>query len=155
WLGEARDPERPFLLMYQHKAPHIPWDPGPDHLTLFDGVTIPEPPTLFDDYTNRNSGAATTAMTLERHLADRVLKLEPPTEILTPEQLVPWNAAYEPHNEAFRAENPLGEDLVRWRYQRFIKDYLRSIASVDDNLARMLSYLEENGLAENTIVVYA
>lgn len=153
WLANQRDPTRPFLLMYQHKAPHIPWDPGPEHLTLFDGVTMPEPPTLFDDYEGRNSGAMTQNM-MVRGLRDRVLKLEPPGEFLTPEQREPWNAAYEPKNEAFRAADLEGAELIRWKYQRFIKDYLRTIASVDDNLGRVLDYLEDSGLASDTIVVY-
>jgi arylsulfatase A-like enzyme len=140
--------------MYQHKAPHIPWDPGPNHLTLFDDVTIPEPPTLFDDYKGRNRGASTTAMTIERHLSPRVLKLEPP-DILTPEQLAAWEAVYRPKNEAFRTANLEGRELVRWKYQRYLKDYLRTIASVDDNLGRVLAYLDDSGLAQNTIVIYA
>jgi arylsulfatase A-like enzyme len=154
WLRNGRDPERPFLLMYQHKAPHIAWEPGPDQLTLFDGVTIPESPTLFDDHTDRNSAAATTYMTLERHLGDGLLKLEPP-RTLNEEQLERWNAAYEPRNEAFRAADLEGRDLLRWKYQRYIKDYLRTVAGVDDNLGRVLEWLDETGLADNTIVVYA
>ncbi|HSJ13292.1 MAG TPA: sulfatase [Longimicrobiales bacterium] len=153
WLASGRDRSRPFLLMYQHKAPHIGWDPGPDHLTLFDDVTMPEPPTLFDDYQGRNSGARTQNM-MVAGLAGRVLKLEPPTDILTPEQLAVWNAAYEPKNAAFRAANLQGDALLRWKYQRYIKDYLRTIASVDDNLGRVLQYLDASGLAANTIVVY-
>jgi arylsulfatase A-like enzyme len=153
WLRDDRDPDRPFLLMYQHKAPHIGWDPGPDQLNLFDGVTMPEPPTLFDDWEGRNSGAKTQSM-MVAGLAPRVLKLVPPTEILNAEQLAVWNAAYEAENEAFRAAKLEGRDLTRWKYQRYIKDYLRTIASVDDNLGRVLAYLEESGLAGNTIVVY-
>ncbi|MGH7700042.1 MAG: sulfatase-like hydrolase/transferase, partial [Gemmatimonadales bacterium] len=153
WLRNRRDPTRPFLLMYHHKAPHISWDPGPDHLTLFDDVTIPEPPTLFDDYEGRASAAKRTYMTIARHLAARPLKLEPPRE-LTPEQLERWNAAYGPKNEAFRAANHTGDDLIRWNYQRFLKDYLRTIASVDDNLGRLLDYLNESGLAENTCSIW-
>jgi arylsulfatase A-like enzyme len=153
WLANQRDATRPFLLMYQHKAAHIAWDPGPDHLTLFDNITMPEPPTLFDDYEGRNSGAKTQNMMVSG-LRGRVLKLESPTEILTPEQLEVWNAAYGPRNEEFHAANLEGEDLVRWKYQRYIKDYLRTVASMDDNLGRVLQYLEDSGLARNTIVVY-
>jgi arylsulfatase A-like enzyme len=154
WLRTGRDPDRPFLLMYQHKAPHIPWEPGPDQLGLFDGVTIPESPTLFDDYADRNSAAATTYMTLERHLGPGLLKLEPP-RTLNEEQLARWNAAYEPRNEAFRAASPEGRELLRWKYQRYVKDYLRTVAGVDANLGRVLAWLDETGLAETTIVVYA
>ena len=153
WLSHGRDPDQPFLLMYQHKAPHRRWDPGPDHLTLYDDVEIPEPETLFDDYAGRTSAALTQEMTIREHLDDRDLKFVAPPE-LTDEQLVAWDAAYDPKNEAFRAANLTGDDLVRWKYQRYIKDYLRTIASVDDNIGRLLDYLDDAGLAENTIVVY-
>ena len=153
WLANGRDPDRPFLLMYQHKAPHRRWDPGPDHLTLYDDVEIPEPETLFDDYAGRTSAALTQEMTIREHLDDRDLKFVAPPE-LTDEQLLTWDAAYDPKNEAFRAANLTGDDLVRWKYQRYIKDYLRTIASVDDNIGRLLDYLDDAGLAENTIVVY-
>ena len=73
----------------------------------------------------------------------------------TPEQLAAWNAVYEPKNEEFIRADLKGKDLVRWKYQRYIKDYLRCIASVDDNIGRILSYLEESGLAENTVVIYS
>jgi arylsulfatase A-like enzyme len=154
WLSDGRDRDRPFMLMYHHKAPHADWEPGPDHLTLYDDVTIPEPATLFDDYAGRTSAASTQEMTIAYHLNDRHLKLVPPRG-LTEDQLAAWNAAYEPKNEAFRRSNPAGEGYVRWQYQRFIKDYLRTIASVDDNLGRVLDYLDEAGLAENTVVVYS
>jgi arylsulfatase A-like enzyme len=83
------------------------------------------------------------------------LKLTPPPADLTPEQRQAWDAAYEPKNEAFRKANLQGKELVRWKYQRYIKDYLRCIASIDDNLGRVLDYLDESGLASNTIVVYS
>ena len=92
-------------------------------------------------------------MTIERHLTPNDLKLDQPRG-LTEEQLATWNAAYEPKNKEFEAANLTGDDLVRWKYQRYIKDYLRCIASVDDNVGRVLDYLDELGLAENTIVVY-
>ena len=82
------------------------------------------------------------------------LKLVPPRS-LTDEQLVPWNAAYEPKNEAFREAGLEGDDLVRWKYQRYLKDYLRSVAAVDADFGRLLDYLDETGLAANTVVVYS
>ena len=153
WLESERDQDRPFLLMYQHKAPHRRWDPGPDHLGLYENVTIPEPPTLFDDYATRTSATSTQEMTIAADLDLRDLKFEPPPE-LNEEQLAAWNAAYGPRNAAFEEANLSGEDLVRWKYQRYIKDYLRTIASVDDNIGRILAYLDETGLAENTVVIY-
>jgi len=154
YLKTQRDPAKPFLLMYQHKAPHREWQPSPRHLTLFDDVTIPEPENLFDDYAGRGTAARTQEMEVGRHLNDLDLKLVPPKG-LTKEQLEAWTAAYEPKNKAFREANYTGRDLVRWKYQRYIKDYLRCVTAVDENVGRVLDYLDESGLAKNTVVVYS
>jgi len=154
WLANARDPERPFMLMYQHKAPHRRWEPPFEHLETYDAIEIPEPTTLFDDYSGRASPAKTQEMTIAEHLYENDLKLTPPQQ-LDEEQLARWSAAYEPKNEAFRAASLSGDELVRWKYQRYLKDYLRVIASIDDNLGRVLDYLEESGLADNTVVIYS
>ena len=154
WLDGERDAERPFLLMVQNKAPHREWAPGPEHLTLYDDVEMPEPATLFDDGAGRSSAARNQEMTLERHFYPLDLKFVPPNG-LTPEQLERWNAAYGPKNEAFETAGLEGDAVVRWRYQRYVKDYMRCIASVDDNVGRLLAALEEAGLAENTVVVYS
>jgi len=154
WLSSRGADERPFMMMYQHKAPHRRWDPGPDHLTMYDDVTIPEPATLFDDYAGRGTAAKQQTMMIARDLDERDLKLVPPDE-LTPEQLEVWNRAYEPKNDEFRGANLTGDDLVRWKYQRYLKDYLRSVASVDDNIGRLLEYLDASGLADSTVVIYA
>jgi arylsulfatase A-like enzyme len=171
WLGNDRDPSRPFMLMYQHKAPHRAWQPGPDHLSTYAGVQIPEPPTLFDDHTGRTSAARTQEMAIDADMRFGYdLKLWPDTvtpddglnqaverfrERMTPDQLAAWDAAYLPENEAFSADPPSGEELVRWKYQRYMKDYLRTIRSVDDNLGKLLDYLDESGLADNTVVIYS
>jgi len=152
WLKE-RKPEKPFCLMYHHKAPHRRWEPGPKHLTMYDDVTIPEPDNLFDDYSNRGRAAKEQDMSIEKTMDKRDLKLVTPGD-LNPEQKKLWDAAYNPKNEAFEKANLQGKDLVRWKYQRYIKDYLRCIASVDDNVGRLLDYLDESGLAENTVVFY-
>jgi len=154
WLKDEGASGKPFMLMYQHKAPHRNWQPGPKHLHMYDDVTIPEPDTLFDDYSNRASPARNQEMTVAKHLSRFDLKLDPPKN-LTPEQLATWNAAYGPKNEAFEKAHLRGVARVRWQYQRYIKDYLRCVASVDDNIGRVLAYLEESGLAENTIVIYS
>ncbi|MEZ6068324.1 MAG: sulfatase [Planctomycetaceae bacterium] len=154
WLKEGRDESKPFMLMYQHKAPHREWCPGPDHLTLFDDVTLPEPANLFDDYATRGRAAHEQDMEIATTLTPRDLKLVPPPN-LNEEQLAVWNAAYEPKNKAFREANLQGDDLVRWKYQRYMKDYLRCVQSVDDNIGRVLAWLDETGLAENTVVVYS
>ncbi len=170
WLKNDRDEDKPFLLMCQHKAPHRTWAPGPDHLTMYDDVTIPEPPSLFDDYAHRSDLLKDNEMSIAGHLMyDYDLKITGATEKdvlgrafknpeyrrMTDDQRRRWDAAYGPKNEAFRKSNPQGDDLTRWKYQRYIKDYLRCVASVDDNIGRVLDYLDDAGLADNTIVVYS
>ena len=171
WLAEGRDPQRPFLLMFQHKAPHREWSPGPEYLTRWQDAEIPEPATLFDDYAGRSSAARTQEMTIARDLRlGYDLKLWPNTvepddpantwlvgllDRMTEEQRTAWDAAYGPVNEAFRRDPPTGDDLTRWKYRRYLQDYLRAAASMDDNVGRLLDYLDSTGLAENTVVVYA
>ena len=153
WLKEKRDSEKPFFLMYQHKAPHRNWQPGPKYLDKYDGETIPEPETLFDDYRGRGTPAKTQEMTVARHLTPNDLKLVPQRG-LTDEQRQAWDKAYEPKNKAFEQANLEGKELVKWKYQRYAKDYLRCIDAVDENVGRVLDYLDESGLAENTVVFY-
>ena len=164
---ETRVSEKPFCLVYQHKAPHRSWMPGPDHLDLYEDIDIPEPDDLFDTYETKSAASLEQEMTISEHTFQAYdLKITPPAkgedermytasyERMTVEQRKAWDAAYGPRNEAFNKANLTGADLVRYKYQRYIKDYLRCIASVDDNVGRLLDYLDESGLAENTIVVY-
>ena len=167
WLDQ-RKKDQPFCLVYQHKAPHRNWMPDAKHLHMYDDVQIPEPETLFDDYATRSDAARQTEMTIENHMHTSYdLKLDDAGDVqqyidmmrttmsrLNEEQRRAWDAAYGPQNKAFWEANLSGKELVRWKYQRYIKDYLRCIASVDDNVGRMLAYLDENGLTDNTIVVY-
>ncbi len=153
WLKDGRDANKPFMLMYQHKAPHRNWQPGPGYFHKYDDVTIPEPETLFDDYSGRGKPAHQQDMTIAETMTPNDLKLVEPKN-LTPDQLAKWKAAYDPKNEAFRKAKLKGKDLVRWKYQRYIKDYLRCVAAVDDNLGRVLDYLDETGLRDNTVVIY-
>ena len=153
WLKQ-RDKTKPFLLMSQHKAPHREWAPALRHLG-FDGDRVyPEPATLFDDYAGRGIAVRDQDMTLEKTFTDRDAKLAVPPG-LTAEQRVAWDAYYEPRNAKFRAANLTGKDLVRWRYQRYMHDYLATVKAVDENVGRLLDYLEKEGLMENTIVVYS
>lgn len=154
WLNKKRDPDKPFFLMYQHKAPHRNWQPGPKYLTKYDDVEIPEPPTLFDDYATRADPARQQKMTIEKDLKARDLKLEKAQRGLTASQQEVWDAAYGPKNAAFHRMNLQGKDLIRWKYQRYVKDYLRCVDSVDENVGRVLDRLDELGIAENTIVIY-
>ena len=169
WLRDKRNPDKPFLLMYQHKAPHREWSPGPAHLTKYDDTVVPEPATLFDDYAGRASPASRQMMEIDRHMDLHYdLKVRQAADTsnmlsefadrnydrMTTEQKATWDAAYEPKNQVFVREALAGSDLVKWKYQRYLKDYLRTIASVDDNLGRLLDFLDEHDLAENTVVVY-
>jgi len=153
WLKNNRDPDKPFMLMSQHKAPHRNWQPAPRHLTLFDDIEIPEPATLFDDYEGRGTAAREQAMTIERHMHARDLKLQAPK--LTPEQQEQWNAAYDPKNKAFQEANLEGSKLVSWKYQRYAKDYLRCVQAVDEGVGKILDFIKEAGLEENTVVMYS
>ena len=152
WL-KGRRGDKPFCLMYHHKAPHRRWEPGPQHLTLYDDRTIPEPDTLFDDQSGRGRAAKEQDMSIEKTMTANDLKLTPMKKLM-PEQKAAWDAAYGPKNEAFEEAKLEGKDLIRWKYQRYIKDYLRCIASVDDNVGRLLDYLDASGLASDTVVVY-
>jgi len=128
WLDQ-RDPDRPFFLMCHHKAPHRPWEPDDKHAELYENEEIPYPETFNDDYSNRAAAAAAAKMRIDRDMTLTDLKRP------TPEGLTP-------------------EEEKKWKYQRYIKDYLRCVASIDDNVGRLLDWLDTEGLAENTIVVY-
>lgn len=128
WL-ERRDPRRPFCLLCHHKAPHRPWEPDEKHAHLYEEDPLPPPPTFNDDYRHRASAAAAATMRIERDLQRRDVKQDPP------QGLSPQERKY-------------------WFYRRYIQDYLRVVASIDDNVGRLLRYLDENRLAEDTIVIY-
>ena len=153
WLKE-RDKSKPFMLMSQHKAPHREWAPALRHLGWNGDRSFPEPETLFDDYSGRGRAEREQDMTLEKTFNPRDAKLVPPP-YLTEQQRDVWDAYYEPLNQAFRDANLSGPDLVRWRYQRYMHDYLATILAVDESVGRLLDFLDEEGLAENTLVVYA
>lgn len=178
WLKEERKEDQPFLLMYLHKAPHREWLPPKRHYTNYLKKEFPEPETLFDDYEGRGSAAKESEMNLLTHMnwaGDSKIPPEVMDELgiaessiwdkkayertvdrLTPEQRKEWDNAYSPMIEKFKKDYPnmSDEDLMKWRYQRYMQDYLGSIAAVDDGVGEVLDYLEESGLDENTIVVY-
>jgi arylsulfatase A-like enzyme len=153
WLRD-RDKSRPFLLMCQHKAPHREWLPAIRHLGHDHDRRYPEPPTLFDDYGGRGKAEHDQDMTIARTMTDLDLKLKPPTG-LSPEDRPAWDAYYEPRNAAFRSAHLDGKDLVRWKYQRYLHDYLGCIKAVDESVGRLLDFLDREGLAGDTIVVYS
>lgn len=175
WLTEQRDPAKPFFLMCQHKAPHRNWAPPPRHFSLYKDQDVPEPETLFDDYANRSELLAENEMSIAQHMhwghdmkfhgenqfPDHFASRHANGEYnrMNDEQKKAWDAHYEAENQAFiekMKEGALSEkEIVQWKYQRYIKDYLRSVQAVDDGVGRVLDYLEEAGLAENTIVIYS
>ncbi len=167
WLKNTRDPNRPFCLLYHQKAPHRNWQPAPKYLTLYDDVTFEPPVNFFDNYEGRGRAAREQEMQIDGHAQwghDFKLIVDPNGDStahyksdimrMTPEQREAWMAAYEPKNQQLLANMPDGKALALWKYNRYIKDYLRTIKSVDDGVGEVLDYLEEAGLAENTIVVY-
>jgi len=154
WL-KGRDKNKPFVLMAQHKAPHREWSPALRHLGHNGDRKYPEPTTLFDDYAHRGPAERDQDMTIAKTMNRVDLKLNGPPDQLNDEQKAQWNAYYGPRNEQFRKDNPQGADLVRWKYQRYIHDYLGCVKAVDESVGKMLKYLDDEGLAENTIVVYA
>ena len=153
WL-KGRDKSKPFLLMCQHKAPHREWAPALRHLNHDGDRVYPEPATLFDDYSGRGRAEHDQDMTIAATMTPVDLKLKPPAR-LNAEQRKAWDAYYEPRNEAFRKADPKGKDLVRWKYQRYMHDYLGCVKAVDESVGRVLKYLEEQGLADNTLVIYS
>jgi arylsulfatase A-like enzyme len=153
WL-KNRDRSKPFLLMCQHKAPHREWAPAIRHLGWDKDRQYPEPETLFDDYAGRSKAVSDHDMGIDRTFTDADAKFVAPPN-MTEEQLKEWNAYYGPRNESFRKAALSGRDLVRWRYNRYMHDYLACVKAVDENVGRMLQFLEQEGLAENTIVVFS
>ena len=156
WLESVKDSTQPFMVMMQHKAPHRAWDPGPNELGMYEDITFPEPASLFDDYSGGREAAGLNNMTISTTMyMDRDLKMtDEPRRGLNEEQLALWDSIYAPVYEELKRTNPTGEDLVRFKYQRYMKDYLSCISSVDKSVGRVLDYLKENGLDKNTIVVY-
>ena len=169
WLKNKRDPGKPFCLLYHQKAPHRNWQPAPKYLNLYDDVTFEPPANFFDDYKGRGSAAKEQEMQIHGHAQwgwDFKMVVDPEGDStyvesrvldrFTPGQKEQWLAAYSPKNEEFKANynNLSDEEIALWKYNRYIKDYLRTIKSVDDGVGEVLDYLDEAGLAENTIVVY-
>jgi arylsulfatase A-like enzyme len=153
WL-KNRDKSKPFLLMCQHKAPHREWAPALRHLGHDNDRKYPEPETLFDDYSGRGKAEREQDMTLEKTFTDLDAKLVHPPG-MTDAQKKEWDQYYAPRNEAFRKANLTGKDLVRWRFNRYMHDYLGTIKAVDEGVGKLLDYLDAEGLANNTVVVYA
>jgi arylsulfatase A-like enzyme len=164
WLKEAAKAGKPFMLMMHHKAPHREWQPGPEELTLYKQTLFPEPATLFDDYSGRGTAEKTQDMTIsgtmrleeDLKMFDSRSGLEK-TSLgrMNTEQKDAWNRVYDPIIKNFWEMNPVGKDLVRFKFQRYMQDYLACIAGVDKSVGAVLDFLKANGLDRNTIVIYA
>lgn len=169
WL-DKRDESKPFFLVYQQKAPHRNWMPEPKYYHLFDSTVFPVPGNYFDDYATRTSAAHEQEMEVSRDMNptyDMKLYFDQPqgTKGLeglwrsvynryTAEEKKQWEQAYGPGNTAFLNANYSGKELAIAKYQRYMKDYLRCVQSVDDNVGRLMAYLKEKGLDKNTIIIY-
>jgi len=177
WL-EGRDEDKPFCLLFHQKAPHREWLAAERHYKEYTKMKFPEPETLFDDYEGRGTAAKSAEMNILKDMnwaGDSKIKPELMDELGIPPTLnwdknaynnnlgrmdstqrAAWDSVYDPINEDFKKRYPSmsKEDLMRWRYQRYMQDYLATVAAVDDGVGRVLDYLKEHGLEENTIVVY-
>ncbi|MPR32149.1 sulfatase-like hydrolase/transferase [Cytophagaceae bacterium SJW1-29] len=178
WLKNEREKDKPFFLAYLHKAPHREWLPAERHYKEFINRSFPEPTTLFDDYEGRGRAAHEQEMNLLEHMnwaGDSKIFPENMDKLgikeshsydkanytntvgrMNPEQRKVWDATYGKMNEEFMKRYPSMSrtDQMKWRYQRYMQDYLGSIAAVDEGVGKVLDFLKANGLDENTIVVY-
>lgn len=170
---EHRDKDKPFCLLVHHKAPHRNWMPDTKYLTLYEETEFPIPETFYDDYATRCSPAKTQEMSIDKNMTmvydlkvgelkdippyDQEWNVEGLDESLnrmTPEQRQAWDNAYKARNKKFIDQKLKGDQLLKWKYQNYLRDYLRCIKSVDDEVGRLISYLEKEGLMDNTIIIY-
>ena len=131
WLKKQESSETPFFLMLHHKAPHANWEPDKKHMTMYSDEDVPLPATFNDDYKTRTAQ-------IENHRLH-----------VGPKQ---WELHFKRFGQIPEGMNE--QETREWAYQKYMKNYLRCIASVDDNVGRVLDYLKRANLAENTIVVY-
>ena len=174
WLKNRKDSGKPFMLMCQHKAPHRTWMPALRHLSLYNDIKIPEPPTLFDRWKDNASPARHQEMEVDGHLNIVYDLFGPPVNgwdpnkgrsvdksgfrnlmKMTPAQLAAWKAGFADQNAKLVRDGLTGKKFVRWKYQRYIRNYLRCIKGVDESVGRLMEYLKLSGLEKNTIVIYS
>jgi arylsulfatase A-like enzyme len=147
WMENKRDKKKPFMLMIHHKAPHRTWQPAARAMERYADIEIPEPANLFDDYSTRAKAAHGQAMEIDRHM-----KMAYDLKVGGRYANHPQYAA---RNEWFEKNKPKGKELVKWKYQLYMKDYLRCIWSVDESIGRVLQSLKDQGLEKNTLVMYS
>ena len=175
WLKAGRDKTKPFMLMVQHKAPHRNWMPALRHLPLYDDVKIPEPATLFDKWEDNAPPARHQELEIDRHMDinyDLFLDLTADYEgtpsqkrqdrsawrnmkKMTKDQLSSWRAFYGPRDKDFHEAKLSGKELVRWKFQRYAKNYLRCVRGVDDSVGKIQDTLKDLQLDDNTVVIYS
>lgn len=168
WLEKKRDKSKPFALMIHHKAPHRNQMPALRHTQMYENTKFPVPETYFDNYEGRKA-AEEQKMNIYRDMYEghdlkmtiavgsdslRYDRWPNHFQRMTKEQRTVWNNAYRKRNDEMNTSNFTDEEMALWKYQRYVQDYCATIASVDEGVGRVLDYLEENNLIENTIIVY-
>jgi arylsulfatase A-like enzyme len=151
-----RPRNKPFFLMLHHKAPHRPWQPDAAHEARFTDRWIPEPETFWDSYDTRTDALHENQQRVAKDLTRRDLKLQPPPGLQGAE-LTAWLTVKPDIVTTIRDGREVtltGEELVRWKYQRYMRDYLATVQSVDDSVGRVLDFIDRNGLSKNTMVIY-
>lgn len=168
WLKQKQDTTQPFFLMVHHKAPHRNWMPALRHANFYDSIQFPLPDTYFQHFENQQAAKEQKQTIYEDMYEGHDLKMStaygstalahnPWTkdfDRMSSEQRKTWDNAYLPKNNAFHNANLHGKELAAWKGQRYLQDYLATIASVDEGVGDILNYLEETGLDQNTLVIY-
>lgn len=168
WLKNNREKEKPFMLMVQHKAPHRNWMPALRHINKYDSIEFPLPKSYFSDHKGQVAAQEQLQTIYKDMYEGHDLKMtvakgsdslrhnpwKTDFERMTKAQRDAWNKAYRPKNDAFHDANLSGKELDKWKGQRYLRDYLATVAAVDEGVGKILDYLEESGLAENTLIVY-
>ena len=170
WLENERKKENPFCLFIHHKAIHRNWMGDTLDLALFEDKEFELPHNFYDDYEGRVAAAEQEMSIASNHDMDLVNDLKMKREgvetrlsggyingaygRMNDAQKAAWDKHYEPIIDEFYAANLEGKELSEWKYQRYMRDYAKTVKSLDDNVGRVLDYLEANGMMENTIIIY-
>ena len=168
WLKNKRNDTMPFFMMVHHKAPHRNWMPALRHIDKYDSVQFPLPETYFPTFKNQQAAKEQLQTIYNDMYEGHDLKMtqaygsiklahnpwKTDFERMTPLQRKLWDKAYLPKNNAFHKGDLKGKELAKWKGQRYLQDYMATIAALDEGVGRVLDYLEKSGLDENTLVVY-
>lgn len=155
WIDQLRDKNKPFCVMLNFKAPHRPWEPDEKYKDLYNDVDFPYPASFTDTYIGREKTAGKTLMTIEHNITRGDLKQTPPTGLDSAARAKWLWYGSNSFTQTWTPNNSWSADSVkRWKFQNYLKNYLRCVRSVDDNVGRVMAYLKEKGLDKNTIIVY-